>query len=78
MKKRLLSLLMAFVLVFSLFSGFTFADNSGAGTEENPYAIGDVVANDGSAQPEGYIAENSYWARTDVPASEELVCEEEE
>ncbi len=78
MKKRLLSLLMAFVLVFSLFSGFTFADNSGAGTEENPYAIGDVVANDGSAQPEGYMAENSYWARTDVPASNVLVCEEEE
>ncbi len=75
MKKRVLSLLMVLVLVLSMLSGFTFAESTGDGTEENPYQIGDAVANDGSAEPEGYKAENSYWARSDVPASEKLVCE---
>ncbi len=75
MKKRILSLLMVLVLVISMLSGFTFAESTGAGTEESPYQIGDTVANDGSAEPAGYTVPDSYWARSDIPASEKLVCE---
>ncbi|MBE7018097.1 MAG: Cna B-type domain-containing protein [Ruminococcaceae bacterium] len=73
--KRALSLIMAMVLVVSLFSGFTFPENSGDGSEAMPYQVGDTVINDGTTEPEGFKAENTYWARTDVPASNVLVCE---
>ncbi len=76
MKKRALSLLLVFVMVLSIPPTSVFAVTVGDGTAENPYQIGDIVTNDGSAEPDGYTVENAYWARTsDVPATENLVCQ---
>lgn len=81
MKKRVFSLLLALVMIFSILPTAALADSNavGDGTAQNPYQIGDVVSNDGSAQPQGATVENSYWVRTsDVPAQETLSCELDE
>ena len=81
MKKRIISMLLTVLMVVSLFpSGALAAENAaGDGSAENPYQIGDIVINDGSAEPEGYTAANSRWTRTsDVPASESVACTLEE
>ena len=75
MRKRVFSLLLALVMIISTLPSPAIALTLGNGTAENPYQIGDTVVNDGTVEPEGEKAENSYWARTDVPASENLVCQ---
>lgn len=81
MKKRVLSLLLVLVMMFSILPTAVFAAPRavGDGTAQNPYQIGDVVSNDGSAQPQGATVANSYWVRTsDVPAQEILSCKQNE
>lgn len=74
MKKRLISLLMILVMLVSLFPASVFAVDAPAGTAENPYQIGTVITNDGSGEPEGVTVQNSYWAETIVPVTQEQLC----
>lgn len=80
MKKRVFSILLVLVMLFSMvpMQVFSVETTVGDGTAENPYQIGDIVTNDGSAEPEGVTVSNAYWARTDVPASQSTVCQLEE
>jgi len=78
MKRRSLSFILAMVMVLSLVLNPAYAVGAGDGTEAAPYQIGDTVINDGTAMPDGITVENSYWARTDVPATETVVCQQAE
>lgn len=81
MKKRILSMALVLVMLFSMISGTVFATGTGigSGTSESPWQIGDMVANDGVAEPQGVTVEGSYWVRTaDIPAAETRVCQLEE
>lgn len=73
MKKRIFSMLLALVMVFSMIPTSAFA--VGTGTEQAPYQVGDTVTNDGSAEPEGAKAENTHWERSDVAAVQTTICQ---
>ena len=65
MKKRVLSMLMALIMVFSLMPTAVFAADT--------YAIGDYVI--GEKAPEGVIPENSEWIGAPITMTDVLVCE---
>lgn len=73
MKKRVLSMLMALLMVFSLMPTSVFA----AGTAEDPFDIGDIFI--GENAPQGTIPEHTKWVATQVPAvySDTTECETE-
>lgn len=60
MMKRLLSMLMVLIMVFSMVPVHTFAAD-GEGTAEKPWQVNDEVTVDGSGEPVGNIAENTKW-----------------
>lgn len=76
MKKRVLSFLLALVMIISMLPTSAIALSLGSGTEEDPYQVGSTVTNDGSAEPEGSTVENTHWVKTEEAAAvEKLVCQ---